>query len=351
MNVPLSSLSLALLILLTPFQSVLSVEPKIGPVRPLFRAGDKGVNTYRIPALIRAKNGDLIALADARHVNAQDLNRKKPIDIAIRRSADNGKSWSPIELVYDFPEGTSASDPSIVLDRDTGSLFCFYNVWEYRKRPGVYQHFVQESRDHGKSWLSPRNITADLRRPEWHEKSFVFITSGNGTQLRDGTLLHTMVHVGKNVVLFGSRDHGRSWGPVGTPASPGDECKVIELKDGRWMINTRVNGAGTRWVHLSDDCGKSWISHREKQLPDPGCNAALLRFRDKLLFLNADSPDRRHNLTLKMSRDEGKSWSRGWVIEPLGAAYPDMAVLSDREIGILFETAGYRTISFTTVTF
>lgn len=326
-------------------------DPKLSPTQTLFKGGDNNVKVFRIPALIRAKNGDLIVLADARHVNGQDLNGSKPIDIAIRRSKDQGKTWTPMQLVYDFPDGMSASDPSILLDRQTGSLFCFYNVWDYKNRPGVYQHYVQESKDNGRTWGKPRNLTQALRRKEWNDKSFVFIPSGNGTQLRNGMLLHTMTHVGHTISLFGSTDHGRTWKPIGNPTKPGDECKVIELKDGSWMINTRVNNQKLRWVHISKDHGKTWTSRQEPALVDACCNAAITRLGKYLLFVNANSTSGRKNLTLKASRDEGKTWSKGFVIEPGMAAYSDITVINNKKVGIFFEADNYRTMKFLTITF
>ena len=68
----------------------------------------EGVSCFRIPAIVTAPNGDLIAAIDERVPNCGDLNRSGDINIVVRRSADNGKTWSGIETVVNFPLGLSA---------------------------------------------------------------------------------------------------------------------------------------------------------------------------------------------------------------------------------------------------
>ena len=88
----------------------------------------EGVNCFRIPAIVTAPNGDLIAAIDERVPNCGDLNRSGDINIVVRRSADNGKTWSAIETVVNFPLGLSASDPSMIVDRDTKEIILFENL-------------------------------------------------------------------------------------------------------------------------------------------------------------------------------------------------------------------------------
>ena len=64
----------------------------------VFKAGQDGYHTYRIPAIVRAKNGDLLAFAEGRKNGPGDHG---DIDIVLKRSSDNGKSWGPMQLVQD----------------------------------------------------------------------------------------------------------------------------------------------------------------------------------------------------------------------------------------------------------
>lgn len=328
----------------------------------LFKNGDavEGVKSavYRIPAMCVAPNGDIVVAADARRVGGGDLNHAKPIDIAIRRSKDGGKTWSAPEFSWrwkwDDEEHWAGSDPSFIVDMKTKKIFLFYNVWESKKNHGVFQFFVQESSDNGKTWSKPRDISKDIAFPEWpfgkkqREGGFIFITSGTGIQTKDGTLLHTLVHVNDGNALFGSEDHGKTWKPIGKPVKKGDECKVVELRDGTWMINSRWRGGG-RQIHTTKDRGKTWESYYDDKLSDPQCNAQIMRVGKVLLFSNCKSPNRRHNLHVRASLDDGKTWNEGVCICPGGAAYSDICLLPDRKLGVVYEGAGYGTIVFTTV--
>ena len=87
----------------------------------------EGVACYRIPALVTAPNGDLVAAIDERVGSCDDLGTNKDINIVVRRSTDNGMTWSPIETAIDYESGISASDPSVIVDRKTGEILLFYN--------------------------------------------------------------------------------------------------------------------------------------------------------------------------------------------------------------------------------
>ncbi len=334
-----------------------AAEPQV-----LFANGDEveGVKSavYRIPAMCTAPNGDLVVACDARKDGGGDLNHARPINIAIRRSTDGGATWTkPVfswKWQWDDDGWWAGSDPSLIVDMEAKKIFLFYNVWESKKRHGVFQFYVQESSDNGKTWSKPRDISADIAFPEWpfgkrdREGGFIFITSGSGIQAKDGTLLHTIVHVNDGNALFGSDDHGKTWKPFGKPVKNGDECKVVELSDGSWMINSRWRGGG-RQIHVTKDRGKTWESRYDKTLEDPQCNAQIMRYGKALLFSNCKSPNRRALLYLRVSADDGNTWSDGLCIEPKGAAYSDMTILPNGDIGILYEGAGYATINFTTV--
>ena len=198
-----------------------------------------GVSYYRIPTIITAPNGDLVAAIDERVPSCGDLKLSKDINIVIRRSADNGESWSKIETVVDYPFGKSASDPSMIVDKVTGTIFLFYNFMDIDNEKDVYYLKVTKSIDNGKTWSSPVDITSQITKPEWHN-DFKFITSGRGIQTTNGKLLHTLVDLKSGLHLFASDNHGESWYLIDTPIIPGDESKIIELADGTWMINSRV---------------------------------------------------------------------------------------------------------------
>ncbi len=251
--------------------------------------------------------------------------------------------------MVDDPDGQPASDPSMIVDRETGEIFLFYNSMDLDREPGVYRLHVKRSGDQGRSWSDAEDLTPQISKPQWRN-DFQFITSGRGTQTRSGALLHTLVNLKNGVFLFGTDDHGTTWRLFDTPLQPGDESKVVELADGRWMVNSRVSKSGLRYVHLSNDRGKTWKTNPEPGLIDPGCNASLIRYtavaeghdKNRLLFSNAKSPNRRKNLTVRLSYDEGATWTEGKTIYTEGSAYSSLTVLENGDIGLLFEKDDYR---------
>lgn len=310
---------------------------------------DENVKCYRIPSIVTAPNGDLVAAIDERVPNCSDLKWSKDINIIVRRSADNGKTWSNIETVVNFPFGKSASDPSMIVDNITKEIFLFYNFMDLDNEKDVYYLHVVKSADNGKTWSKPQDITSQVTKPEWHN-DFKFITSGRGIQTRSGKLLHCMVNLNKGLHVFGSNDHGKTWFFIDTPILPADESKIIELADGTLMINARINSKeGMRYVHTSTDEGKSWITKPETKLIDPGCNASIIRYttksdgynKNRILFSNAKSEKGRVNMTVRISYDEGKTWSEGKTIYAGPSAYSSLTILKNGDIGLFFEQDEY----------
>ncbi len=321
----------------------------------LFNTGmEEGVSCYRIPAIVTAPNGDLLATIDERVPSCNDLRGSDDINIVMRRSSDNGKTWTPIETVIDFPEGKSASDPSMIVDKITGEIFLFYNYMNLDTAKDVYYFHVMKSSDNGKTWSKPEDITSQIAKPEWHN-DFKFITSGRGIQTKTGKLLHCMVNLDSGMHLFGSDDHGKTWYLINTPITPANESKVVELADGSWMVNARVNNKkGTRYVHISNDEGKTWVTKQETQLEDPACNASIIRYtlkeygskKNRLLFSNAKSVKGRVNMTVRISYDEGKTWSKGKTIYTGSSAYSSLTILKNGDIGLFFEKDDYKKNEF-----
>ena len=347
-------MKLSILLLIVPFLANGQIQDL--KFMDLFNASaNDAVSCYRIPAIVTATNGDVVVAIDERVPSCGDLKWSDDINIVIRRSADNGQTWTEIEKVVDFPKGESASDPSFILDSETHKIFHFYNYMDLINEKDVYYLHVVTSVDHGKTWSEPRDITSQITKPKWQE-DFKFITSGRGIQTKDGKLLHCLVNLDHGMHVFGSNDHGNSWYLIDTPISPANESKIVELDDGTWMINSRVNGEFLRYVHTSTDDGKTWNSRPETDLIDPGCNGSIIRYSLKsqqekniLLFSNAKSTKGRTNMSIRFSVDEGETWSEGKTVYEGGSAYSSMTVLENGDIGLFFEKDGYKENIFVSV--
>ncbi len=315
----------------------------------LFQSSDNPkISCYRIPAIVTAPNGDIIVAIDQRVPSCADLRGNKNINIVMRKSCNNGKTWSKIIPVVDFPEGQSASDPSMIVDTTTKTIFLFYNYMDLNKAPNCYFLQYVKSTDNGKTWSKPVDITSQITPETWHHH-FKFITSGRGFYTSTGKLLHCLVNLQKGLYVFGSNNHGASWYLIPTAIPIGDESKIVELSDGNWQINSRVNNGGYRYVHTSTDEGKSWHSAIDSSLIDSGCNASFIRYttkkegyaKDRLLFANAKSKNQRKNLTVRISYDEGKTWSKGKTVYQGAAAYVSLTILKNGDIGLVFEQDEY----------
>ena len=310
------------------------------------------VSCYRIPSIITATNGDLIAAIDERVPSCGDLKWSRDINIVIRKSSDNGKTWGKIEKIIDYPLGQSASDPSMILDKQTNTIFLFYNYMDLDNQKDIYYLKYISSNDNGKSWSKPVDITNQISKENW-KNDFKFITSGRGIQTKKGTLLHCLVNLQKGTHVFGSNDNGKTWFITETPTSPGDESKIVELNDGSWMVNSRVNKLGYRYSHVSNDDGKTWISKKEESIIDPGCNGSLIRYshgkKNLLLLTNINNKKERKEIVLRYSIDEGKSWSNPKIIYNGEAAYSSMTVMENGNLGLFFEMDNYTKNVFTSI--
>jgi sialidase-1 len=324
----------------------------------LFKSENQAeVSCYRIPSIITAVNGDVIAVIDERVPSCRDLKWSDDINIVMRRSKDNGLTWTDIETVVDYPFGQSASDPSLILDSTTGTIFLFFNYMDLINEKDIYYFKMIKSEDNGLTWSVPEDITSQIAKPEW-ANDFKFITSGRGIQLSSGTLIHTMVNIQNGSHLFKSENHGESWELIDFPLRPGDESKIVELSDSSWMVNSRVNKMRARYVHISQDEGNTWNSHPDNQLIDPACNASIIKYdiaddgsqQTILFFANASSMENRENLSIKYSLNNGQTWSEGKTIYPGKSAYSEMTILKNGDIGLFFEKDGYEENVFVSLT-
>ena len=79
----------------------------------LFKSGDEGYSNYRIPSIITAADGTLLAFCEARKDHRGDSGN---IDLILKRSTDNGATWSSPQVVWDAGPDT-AGNPCPVVDQ------------------------------------------------------------------------------------------------------------------------------------------------------------------------------------------------------------------------------------------
>jgi sialidase-1 len=322
---------------------------------------DDGSDTYRIPGLVRTKAGSLIAAYDVRYRGGADL--PADIDVGISRSTDGGKTWEPMRIALDMGRDPAfafdgVGDPCIFADRETGRLFVAA-LWSHGKRawhgsgPGLApdetgQLVIASSDDDGRTWSTPRNITAEVKDPAWR---LVLAGPGTGITLRDGTLVFPgQFKDARNVphsTLLWSQDRGTTW-RIGTGVKDKTtESQLVELGDGSIMINCRDDRGGARTVAVTRDLGRTWQLHPSdrKALPESVCMASLLRLDlpeqgPHLFFSNPATTSGRHTMTIKVSADEGLTWPDRWHTlydSRKGLGYSCLAPADATHVGVLYE--------------
>jgi sialidase-1 len=332
----------------------------------IYRSGEYGYHTYRIPAVVVATNGTILAIAEGRKNGRGDSG---DIDLVIRRSTDNGATWSPIEVLWN-DESNTCGNPCPVVDEQTGMIWLLatHNLGADRepdiiagKSRGTRTVWAMSSDDHGAKWSKPTEITNFVKRPSW---TWYATGPGAGVQLRRGA------HGGRLVIpcdhfegdacyshVFYSDDHGATWRLGGqTPNENVNECEVVELSDDRLVLNMRSFDAAVRarQTAISTDGGANWTDQRpDSILIEPRCQASIRRVRwpsksdpGVILFSNPASMRARVRMTIRASFDDAQSWPAMAVLYEGPSAYSCLVALPNGQIGCLYEADEYRRIEF-----
>lgn len=346
----------------------------------VFARGQDGYHTFRIPAVVQAADGTLLAFAEGRVDSPGDDG---DIDLVLKRSSDGGRTWGPLQVVVD--DGPNKfGNPVPILDERTGRI-----VLNVTRTGGdvsgddircgradadqTRRSFVLYSDDHGASWSDPVEITADVKPADWRH----FVGGpGHGIQIAQGRHAGRLVVPGNHSAapppgsgvsctddrLFGahslySDDGGTTWHLGGVDTTPEgvvnpNENTVVELSDATLYFNARdQNGTsvGARAGTTSSDGGATFDApYQEVQdLVAPVVQGSILGLsreadrRERLVFAAPGHPTARENLTLWSSFDDAGSWVRGPVVYEGPAGYSDLVQIDGhghaRMLGVLYE--------------
>lgn len=324
----------------------------------LFESGKEGYHTFRIPAIVTTTRGTILAFAEGRRNGRSDSG---DIDLVMKRSEDNGRSWSTLVVIRDDGENV-CGNPAPVVDKFTGTihLLSTWNLGEDHEKEIIDGNskdtrrvFVMRSGDDGLTWSVPEEITDATKKDHW-----TWYATGpcHGIQMTNdphrGRLVIPCDHIEAGSKKYHSHviysdDRGATWELGGTvPRDRLNECTVAELSDGRLLLNMRNydRTQKTRKISFSEDGGMSWGGVKsDNELIEPICQASMLMApaegsgKGTLFFLNPADETRRQNMTLRISKDEGLNWTGSMVLHAGPAAYSDLTLLSNGNLGCLYE--------------
>ena len=375
----------ALLLAVACFQQAPAAGPFIEKT-DIFTVGDNpAYKLYHIPGVVVTAKGTVLAWCEARKRSA-GVSDWDDIRILLRRSTNEGRTWSEPQSIANVegpkaknpfamrmknvdPNDVTYNNPVLIADRDgtVHMLFCL----EYMRC------FYQRSTDDGMTWSKPVEITKAFEAFHKEYNWKVLATGPNHSiQLRSGRLVVPVwlstgtggnAHRPSVTATIYSDDKGKTWkaGDIAVPCTDDwinpNETVGVELADGRVMLNVR-NESKThrRLVTVSKNGATEWSKPKyDDALLEPICMAGLIRYsttktgaKNRILFSNPDNLDRadgkaapgknrdRKNVSVKVSYDEGRTWSVNKLIEDGPSMYSDLAVTKSGAILCFYGRSG-----------
>ena len=313
-----------------------------------------------LPGLIVTTQGTAIAVCQKRHGSMGDGGNQ--VDILMSRSEDGGSTWQRQEVIFEEAGAYTYLGP-IFEDCTMGTVFVAF--WkmpadilddlgyfsEYAKGGGGF--YLLKSTDQGRSWSAPLYVSPRPNAEGWggwpnncvHGIQLVF--GPRKGRLVIPAFLYKVGEPGQVPGVRGgllySDDGGQSWSAGAVLPEGSDEVSLVETAAGGIYVSYRKNtlATGKRHFARSIDYGETFSEHgQHEEVPDANLHAGLIRYRggeevgdDILLFSN---PSPAKDMTIRMSRDEGRSWDISRRVERALSRYSDLAVTADGTILCLY---------------
>lgn len=319
--------------------------------RLLFDSGKEGYARYRIPCLIVTQKGTTLAICEGRKDGGGLAGN---IDIVVKRSTDSGRIWQPLEKIAD-DDGHTLGNPCAVVDQPSGTIWlALTRSHGQDTEPEIVAGLSREttrvllttSSDDGRTWAPLRDITSACKKDDW---TWYGTGPGIGIQLTSGRLLIPCYHAEHDSKIYRSHaiysdDHGKTWRRGEAVGRFCGECQAVQRRDGSLLLSSRTNkGPLLRTQSTSIDEGKTWAKAiYNEALFDPHCQASLYPVPTAdgdaplWLYTHPAGPTR-HNLTVRLSRDEGRTWPVARLLRAGDSQYSCMALLPDGAIGCLYD--------------
>lgn len=318
---------------------------------------------YRIPAIVVATNGNIIAFGDSRYGINGDVGNDNLIDIVFRVSSDGGYNWTSKQIVGN--KSTSKTDnkgDALVFSAKNGDIVVLAaggGAWSTAPSDPA-KIWMSRSTDYGYTWSNWKEVGQEiwdaLTGLGFQRKAFA--ASGRGLTMRDGRLIAAMLIMdttGKQGTLtIYSDDNGNTWKAGGSIKGdlngvyPNEPKVIAELDNGTLLMSTRPNGQqnnGYRMFSTSTDKGLNWTKYEYRELKDGDANGEGVVWTSKyrnaphnyILHVNCSEGIRRKKITLNISKDNGSSWQKLLTYYDGDSCYASIDVLQDGTVILLTE--------------
>lgn len=280
----------------------------------LFKEGQDGAKSYRIPSLLTTKAGTLIAAIDKRNQHSSDWGN---IDTVIRRSFNSGQSWENAQVVLDLPSQPYGSqnsafliDPLLVQNRKNERIFMLVDMFPETK--GFFGLKKEQSQGVGHQKIRGK-FYRELADNEGNtytvrEKGLVYDEYNEPTDYK-------MIISGSPEKAF--KDIGDLY--LGTQRLGNVFLNSQKEKNDSAPLSAKVTSY--LWLTYSDDEGKSWSSPIDitPQVKEdwmlflgtgPG-NGIQSKNGNLIVPIYYTNLQNRQSSAVIISKDNGKTWVRG----------------------------------------
>eukprot|EP00929_Paragymnodinium_shiwhaense_P011790 TRINITY_DN11803_c0_g1_i2.p1 TRINITY_DN11803_c0_g1~~TRINITY_DN11803_c0_g1_i2.p1 ORF type:complete len:483 (+),score=61.02 TRINITY_DN11803_c0_g1_i2:86-1534(+) len=291
----------------------------------------QGSNCYRIPGLVATSQGTLLAFAEAR---LSDCGDQGGHNLVVRRSSDGGASWQDPILITagkHYKRYHDLSNPNPVELRLPDGRMAILFVFDTHNNPtpGMRGDTMQV-------WSYDDGLT-------WHDGTvlpgFDGCMPGPASLAQSSTgALYFACHGLSSAFLAWSMDLGKTW-QRSADVKDINECTVAPLPNGSIAMNCRGGPCRAQLTWSAD--GKV-LDHHCTGLPDPHCQGSMIYWQGALYLSNEASSSKRTHLTVRHSSDEGKTWSKGDVLEYGYSGYSQIVGIPGQTnvLGVVYENAG-----------
>ena len=235
-------------------------------------ASENGYRCYRVPAITKLKNGEImVAIEGRRH----DCNDHGWVDIVSKKSADGGLSWTEEKVILGESTTGMAEQDWVTVGNANPIPLADGGVLLVGSTKGNKEFFtMRAANDDATAWeRPPRQIPL--------EKYTGWVGSGPsaGLELPSGRLLVCCyASVGEKRSRLGqfvadhysfaliSDDQGQTWRP-GAGVYGGHECHIARGRNGSLVMNSRTISFVRQFASSGDE-GETWSTPTSEPFPE-----------------------------------------------------------------------------------